>query len=623
MRFHIGTRGWSYMIRSAKSWNSIIILAAIAGLAVILSIISYQYSSSTSKDIVDIASQEIRSNAKIEVHDLSKLLSNRLETINVLIQTLTDAPAIQNNEFQRSQVIINNRQNHTDDLTDFYMWLDQSGKIVWISNMNSTNYQKYKGFDLSYRPYFTVPRDTLIPYYSSLIESNDQIPRLYISYPILSKQGQEYKNTNNGSKTNAFQGTIVAAVNAITVGSILKSQLLPQFNSTMSLVDNKGIILYADNPAFVGKYIFGKEFQSTISSLLPVSSRVSLNKLVNSSLKESDIGGTGDIYAQGKINTLAFEPVTLQGKHFLTLYISAPHNLASKVAMAIAQQKNLSTIIIIAIGIVALGAAFLVLNWNKKLEGTVNARTAELRRANEQLKNHDQMQKEFINVAAHELRTPIQPVLALSDILRSKIKDKEQVELLDVILRNVKRLQRLSQVILDVTMIESHSLKLNKHAIDLNDLIVNIIQDHQNVIQKSDGKVRLEYETEAKGKEGKQIFVEADRERITQVIWNLLTNAMKFTKDGTITVSTRVTGREVMVTVKDTGEGIDPKIQPRLFSKFATSSIQGTGLGLYISKSIVEAHGGSMWAENKRDRRGGATFYFSLPVIDRQEDHPK
>ena len=199
------------MIKSAKSSRSIIILVAIAGLAVILSIISYQYSSSTSKDIVDIASQEIRSNTRIEVHDLSKLLSNRLETINVIIQTLTDAPAIQNNEFQRSQVIIDNRQNHTDDLTDFYMWLDQRGKIVWISNMNSTTYQMYKGFDLSYRPYFTVPRDTLTPYYSSLIESNDKIPRLYISYPILSKQGQEYKNANNGSKPNAFRGTIVAS----------------------------------------------------------------------------------------------------------------------------------------------------------------------------------------------------------------------------------------------------------------------------------------------------------------------------------------------------------------------------------------------------------------------------
>jgi hypothetical protein len=225
MRFHVGNRGWSNMIRSAKSRHSIIILAAIAGLAFILSIISYQYSSSTSNDIVDIASQEIRSNARIEVHDLSKLLSNRLETINVIIQTLTDAPAIQNNEFQRSQVIINNRQNHTNDLTDFYMRLDQRGKIVWISNMNSTTYQMYKGFDLCYRPYFTVPRDTLTPYYSSLIESNDKIPRLYISYPILSKQGQEYKNTDNGSKPNAFQGTIVAAVNAITVGSILKKSI--------------------------------------------------------------------------------------------------------------------------------------------------------------------------------------------------------------------------------------------------------------------------------------------------------------------------------------------------------------------------------------------------------------
>jgi len=116
------------MIKSTKSWDSIILLIAIAGLAVILSIISYQYSSSTSNDIVEIASQDIRSNARIEVHDLSKLLANRLETINLMIQTLTDAPAIQNNEFQRSLVIINNRQNHTDDLTDFYIYIHYSNR---------------------------------------------------------------------------------------------------------------------------------------------------------------------------------------------------------------------------------------------------------------------------------------------------------------------------------------------------------------------------------------------------------------------------------------------------------------------------------------------------------------
>ncbi|MGB0005392.1 MAG: HAMP domain-containing sensor histidine kinase [Nitrososphaeraceae archaeon] len=251
------------------------------------------------------------------------------------------------------------------------------------------------------------------------------------------------------------------------------------------------------------------------------------------------------------------------------------------------------------------------------------SRTEELRRANEQLKYRDKMQSEFINVAAHELRTPIQPILALADILRSKIRDREQVELLDVILRNVKRFQRLSQDILDVTVIESRSLKLNKQAIDLNDLILSIVEDHQKQMQKSDGNVKLLYEPEIKTEEEKPILVQADRERIIQVVWNLLNNAQKFTKHGTISISTRVTDREVIVSVKDTGEGIDPKIRPKLFSRFATNSSQGTGLGLYISKSVVEAHGGRMWADDNIDRRHGATFYFSLPVLDIQADHPQ
>jgi signal transduction histidine kinase len=321
-----------------------------------------------------------------------------------------------------------------------------------------------------------------------------------------------------------------------------------------------------------------------------------------------------DINIQGRAHTIAYEPVTLQGRHFLTIYIDAPHNLANNVAMAIAQQKNLSTIIIMAIGIVAFIAAFLVLNWNKKLEGTVNARTEDLKRANEQLKDRDEMQREFINVAAHELRTPIQPILGLADVLRSQIKDKGQLELLDVILRNVKRFQRLSQDILDVTMIESRSLKLNKHPIDLNDLIRDIVKDLQNQIQKSDSIVKLLYEPEAvKGKQN-SIIVEADRERITQVLWNLLNNAIKFTKEGTISISTKLKDGQVIVSIKDTGEGIDPKIRPKLFSKFVTGSSQGTGLGLYISKSVVESHGGKMWVEDSTDRRHGATFHFSLPI---------
>jgi signal transduction histidine kinase len=609
------------MLKSAIFKRNIFLLTAIATLAVALSIISYQYSSSISKDIVDIASQEMRSNARIAVHDLSEILTNRLLTTTVLLQTLADGPAIQNNEYRMAQLVINDRQNHTSDLTDFYMWLDQNGKIVWISNMNSTLYKKYKGFDLSYRPYFTVPRDSHTPYYSSLIESNDKVPRLYISYPILSKpdSGLILNSTNkvndNGTNANIFKGIVVAAVNRNTTTNILKSQLLPQFNGTVKLLDNDGIILHASNRSLIGKNIFGTEFQSMISALLPNSSKNLFNKLIVASLQPSNNGGIQDIYIQGKTHTIAYEPVTLEGRHFLTLYVDVSHNLASSVATAITQQKNLNTIIILAIGIVAFLAAFLVLNWNKKLEGTVNARTEDLRRANEQLKNKDEMQTEFINVAAHELRTPIQPILGLTNVLRSEIKDKRQIELLDVILRNVKRFQRLSQDILDVTMIESRSLKLNKHQIDLNDLIPNIVKDLQNQEQKSNNKVKLLYAPEAEKDKQNPIVVEADRERMTQVLWNLLNNAIKFTKEGTISISIQVKDGQVIVSVKDTGEGIDPKIRPRLFSKFATASSQGTGLGLYISKSVVEAHGGRMWVEDNNDRREGATFCFSLPII--------
>ena len=138
--------------------NKYVLFITIAATAIILSVVSYQNFTNISDNIINIASEEIRSNALIQIYDLSKILENRLQSTTTLLQTLADAPAIQNNEFQRSQAIINSRQNYTNDLTDFYMWLNKDGKIVWISNMNSTAYQKYKGFDLSYRPYYTVPK---------------------------------------------------------------------------------------------------------------------------------------------------------------------------------------------------------------------------------------------------------------------------------------------------------------------------------------------------------------------------------------------------------------------------------------------------------------------------------
>jgi two-component system sensor histidine kinase VicK len=240
-------------------------------------------------------------------------------------------------------------------------------------------------------------------------------------------------------------------------------------------------------------------------------------------------------------------------------------------------------------------------------------------------------------VAAHELRTPIQPIIGLSEILLSKIKDNESRQLADAIFRNAKRLQRLSQDILDVTKIEGGSLKLNKEHLNLNEVISNVADDYRNQIKNSNRNIKLVYEFYKKqAKEGEQkqqypqkknqqlliqdnaIVVEADKEKIIQVISNLLNNAIKFTKEGTISIITEKKeenghSKEVIVSIKDTGEGIDPVVLPKLFSKFVAKSYQGTGLGLFISKSIVKAHGGRIWAENNADAKG-ATFSFTLPL---------
>ncbi|MGA9150329.1 MAG: HAMP domain-containing sensor histidine kinase [Candidatus Nitrosopolaris sp.] len=238
----------------------------------------------------------------------------------------------------------------------------------------------------------------------------------------------------------------------------------------------------------------------------------------------------------------------------------------------------------------------------------------------EQLKNHDKAQREFIDIAAHELRTPIQPILGLTDIMKSKEKDPQQHELLEITFRNAKRLQQLTEDILDVTRIESQSLHLKKQRFNLSKIISEAIEDSTNQI-KQEYKKNLEIELLSTG----DIFVEADRSRIYQVILNLLNNVIKFTEevDGiTITTEEKIDNNNnhvVVVGVKDNGQGINADISQRLFTKFATKSkTGGTGLGLYISKNIVEAHGGRIWAVNNNriiEGQRGATFYFTLPIV--------
>jgi signal transduction histidine kinase len=248
----------------------------------------------------------------------------------------------------------------------------------------------------------------------------------------------------------------------------------------------------------------------------------------------------------------------------------------------------------------------------------------QVKKANEQLKIHDKMQKEFINVAAHELRTPIQPILGLTQLIYSKIDEniitphgkQKQKEMLEVVIRNSNRLQHLTEDILDVTRIESQKLNLKLERLNLNEIISNAINDakRSQQIKNYDSSVRLSYQHD----KDNIIFIQADKGRLNQVISNLIGNAIKFTKEGFIIVTSKEEEGNVMVSVKDTGIGIHPEILPRLFTKFASKSYQGTGLGLYISKSIVEAHDGKMWAENNSDGEG-CTFYFTLPILEQKK----
>src|SRR6476620_2783829 len=263
------------------------------------------------------------------------------------------------------------------------------------------------------------------------------------------------------------------------------------------------------------------------------------------------------------------------------------------------------------------------------------------------LKESEELQKDFVHIAAHELRNPIQPILGLSSLLlEKKPKDDNDFSIaLKIINKNAKKLLQLASDILDVTKIETNNLILNKELFNLNDLVFDIVEDYNNQLLNNKN-IKLEYkiiyfnevnyssnnkseyikEEQNNEKIAKPIYLLADKMRITQVISNLLSNAIKFTsaeeEGGIIKIIVekkcdKDEAKKVSIHIIDSGSGIDSSILPHLFSKFATKSFHGTGLGLFISNNIIKAHGGYMWAKNNNeDGKKGATFGFSLPAAN-------
>lgn len=267
-------------------------------------------------------------------------------------------------------------------------------------------------------------------------------------------------------------------------------------------------------------------------------------------------------------------------------------------------------IIITIVGAIAATLGFFISQINNDLKKEVDLKTNELKNANEKLKELDKMKDEFIGIASHELKSPIQPILGFAELAKSG--DIDQKEAWDGVLQLTTKLQDLANAVLDVSKIESDKLELQLEKIKINDLILDITKSQ---------KINLKKPLTIKENFDENIEVEMDKLRIGQVLRNLLNNAIKFTPKGIISIDTHVylDENKIQVKISDTGLGIPEEILPNIFGKFVTKSIKngqsGTGLGLFLCKGIIEAHHGKITAQNNFD--GGASFEFAIPITQK------
>ena len=502
------------------------------------------------------------------------------------------------------------------------------------------------GNDLSFRPWVSETRDTLKPVFSEGFEHLGEY-RVIITNPVIDRETKQYLGLVGVSiPTEPFfehYGNVYD----------INSEFLVAF-------DSKGTLLAVGaDPNLVGLDFFGEEVQNFINH------NPTLNKITNELLQGSSGSAVYD-YGRGE-RLQTYQPIYVAGNPTYFLQVVTPTDTIYSQIDPILSRENGKLALLLAgpTGASAILIIFLVL-WNSSLGKEVKKRTRELWESNrllgvtnEQLRERDRMQNEFINIAAHEMRTPIQPILGLSEIMREKIlniaqhlkrEEKEEVvyeqlqdssrvptrsnlsfrsslslsvekiiPMVEIINRNAKRLEKLTNNLLDVTRMEnSNSLELRKELFPIDSVIRDCIID----VSQHIGKKNLKF-SYVPADDNQQIIIKADRTRIAQVLMNLLDNSINSSQEGIISVTTTIdsNSNSVTVSVKDTGSGINPDIIPRLFSKFVTASEKGTGLGLYISKKIIEAHGGKIWAENNKDGEG-AIFAFTLPLVSDSDVTP-
>jgi signal transduction histidine kinase len=540
--------------------------------------------------------RQINSTKSISLH-----ISSDLRLVTSMLQDFADSIYLQNEMLSGDKVskVLEEKFNQLNSVTKVDSLLITDNEGIITIHKASKGLETFVNIDISSNEYMKQTKESLQPVYSDGFTGIDGKYRIVITYPITSVDDGHYI------------GTVVANLPTIeffkNYGNVndINSQFLVAF-------DTKGNLLAVGASGdLVGKNFFGNETQQFINY------NKELNNLTQY-LLAGNIGHAMYDYGRGeRLNTQS--PILVETKPVYFLQVVTPTDrIYLKINSVLFTEgiKMFSLLTGTTAAIIVL--VFLLRKWYSILQEEVTKRTRDLNesnyklmKANESLKIKDEAQNQFINVAAHELRTPIQPILNAIYLLQSSnLSILKKNQYMDIIKRNTEKLGSLAEDILDVTRIESNSLKLMNERLNLYDLILYSIEEYRRDIQLIYKDLTVNYENS-----NKSIYVRGDKMRLSQVLHNLLDNAGKFTKKGSITVTTVIKSDKVQVTVKDTGIGIHPEIFPKLFSKFVTKSDRGTGLGLFISKSIIEAHGGNIWAESDSQQKG-ATFIFTLPLLN-------
>ena len=623
--------------------NSLSIFISIILLAVILAILFYFTYSEIERSAKAVALGEIQNVSMTQTHDSGKIIENALMDIVTNLKTLVNSPSVQQSkDLKDIALLMNAGQFSTQQITDYYRIMDKNGKILATSNVLDNHQQNNKSIDqdFSNRTYFTILKETNKLYISNLINSINNVPRFSISLPILINDVSKneginrtfsFNNTNNefiptinGFDKKTFNGIIEASVRIDKLEKLLELTMLSSEQNEVTLLDRNEMIMFNAKKDLIGKNFFSDTVQSSILNPLPLKELENVDKFVKDALNGKS--GIYNLNTTSQTSTFSARPISLEGDQFMTLLINKPYNIDAEVIYFLNLQRNFSTITILIIVFVSSILGYFLFTWNKRLQTKVNNQTIklnqnikQLKEANKQLKVHDKLQKEFINITAHELRTPIQSIMGYAEMIKSF--PEKTSAYLQPIERNAQRLYKLIQDILDITKIESGNLVLNKTQFDLQEKINNVLKDLKTA-KKIDG-INQDVQIIFHPSDSFKVF--ADKERIYQVISNLIRNATRFTSGNEakieIILSKVKKDKEenewISVKIRDNGTGIEPEILPRLFSKFTTQSeFGGTGLGLYISKKIIEAHNGTIigYNNNLNGKIKGATFEFILPL---------